>query len=202
MRWRILSMLFLLSTTAGCSSFYEDFLRNIVTIPIRKADDFKITLRCRHLACEAWKREVQGHPDRHYSSDYANGFKDGYAEYLDHGGNGQPPAVPPFCYRLSHYETPEGIQEVEQWYEGYRQGALTAQASGLRELMVIPLSAPPINVLTDQQTPGPSGSPPQQSSPPEQASPPSELPSPHPLKSVEVLPPPMVVLPPPSGPSS
>jgi hypothetical protein len=202
MRWRILVLPLLLSTTGGCTSFWEDTVRNVVEIPIRKADDGLITCRCRRLAREAWKKLVLCQPNQHYSNDYAKGFQDGYAEYLDLGGNCQPPALPPFCYRQSRYETPAGHQAIEEWYEGYNHGALAARESGQRELIVIPLSAPPINVLTDRRPPEQPLSPAQLTAPgdsgPGPASPPEELPSPRPIASTKMAPPPSAMASPPS----
>jgi hypothetical protein len=53
------------------------------------------------------------------------------------------PPVPPNQYRRKRYMTPEGVAAVEDWYAGFRHGAATAMASGLRNLVVIPVQCPP-----------------------------------------------------------
>ena len=51
------------------------------------------------------------------------GFQDGFADFLYAGGNGEPPVVPPWYYRRTVYETPEGLASTEEWFAGYRHGA-------------------------------------------------------------------------------
>jgi hypothetical protein len=53
------------------------------------------------------------------------------------------PPVPPNRYRRKEYMTPEGAAAIEEWYAGFRHGAATAMASGLRNLVVIPIQCPP-----------------------------------------------------------
>jgi hypothetical protein len=59
------------------------------------------------------------------------------------------PSVPPNKYRRKHYMTPEGASAVEDWYAGFRHGAATAMASGMRNLVVIPIQCPPKFGLDD-----------------------------------------------------
>src|SRR5262249_8215357 len=54
------------------------------------------------------------------------------------------PPVPPGRYRRKRYMTPEGCAAVEDWFAGFRHGAATAMASGLRNLVVIPVQCPPV----------------------------------------------------------
>ncbi len=132
---------------AGCGSFWENTRRNVAEAPVFGIDQCRISKRNQRLANEAWEAIARGQPRRAFSPDYACGFKAGYADYLESGGNGQPPAVPPFHYRLSKYQTPEGYQAIETWYAGFRDGSAAARASGLRQVFVLPLSAPPVNAL-------------------------------------------------------
>lgn len=59
------------------------------------------------------------------------------------------PAVPPESYRRKKYMTPEGMAAIEDWYAGFRHGAATAMASGLRNLVVLPVQCPPKFGLDD-----------------------------------------------------
>jgi hypothetical protein len=140
------------AVSAGCGTMWTDIVRNATEAPVQGVDDCYSKSRDRWLAREAWRRVEASHRDSVYSPDFADGFQDGFAEYLYEGGNGQPPAVPPFRYRLSRYQTPEGQQAILEWYDGYREGAAAGRASGLREVMVIPLAEPPINAVPDRPT--------------------------------------------------
>jgi hypothetical protein len=174
---RILAVVFVIALGAGssgCTSpFFLNSYRNLIEAQIQAEDNIRMFCRNHCLAQQAWDRVRSTESDHNYSVDHGRGFRAGYADYLDAGGNGEPPAVPPFRYRLSPYQTPQGYQAIEDWYAGFRHGAAVAQGSGLREVIVLPLSAPPINAVerratqqTGQQPPalppglGPAGPPP------------------------------------------
>ena len=144
-RW-ILAILVVCAVSGGCSGFVRSIERNFTELPIQAFDECRMKLRNHRRAEEAWRLLADG-AHQEYSCDFADGFIAGYADYLNNGGNGDPPAVPPFCYRTVKYQTPEGVEAINQWYDGWRHGTLMAKASGLRELEVIPLSAPPINAV-------------------------------------------------------
>jgi hypothetical protein len=59
-------------------------------------------------------------------------------DYLQYGGTGQPPFVPPRRYWGVHYRTPDGYRAVEDWYAGFRSGAASAQATGYRHFVTVP----------------------------------------------------------------
>jgi len=105
--------------------------------------------RNRKWADQAWQAVCGAHPDLARSDDYAAGFKDGFAEHLWRGGNGEPPPLPPRKYRAVSYQTPSGYQAIESWFAGYRHGAEVAQEGGYRELVTGPSSlrsVPPVPV--------------------------------------------------------
>jgi hypothetical protein len=89
-----------------------------------------------------WEETCRQRPDQPYPHDFAKGFIEGFVDYLDAGGNGEPPVAAPFCYRLLKYKSPAGVQAAEAWFAGFRYGASVAQASGLREVILVPLSGP------------------------------------------------------------
>jgi hypothetical protein len=92
------------------------------------------------LAEETWKAIVQADPSHAYAPDFVQGFKDGFADYLYAGGNGEPPPLPPRYYWKARYETPQGHQAVAEWFAGFRMGAELARESGYREWVLIPSS--------------------------------------------------------------
>jgi hypothetical protein len=90
----------------------------------------------------AWDELCRQNPDQPYSKHYVAGFIEGYVDYLDAGGHGEPPVAAPFCYQLTKYKTPAGIEAAQEWFAGFRYGAAVARASGLRDLILVPLSGP------------------------------------------------------------
>jgi hypothetical protein len=91
------------------------------------------------LANAAWKDFEEANGGQSYSTDYARGFKYGFADYLYAGGNGNPPPQPPSHYWCVRYQTPAGYEAIQDWFAGYRQGALAAKQTGLRESVIVPL---------------------------------------------------------------
>lgn len=90
----------------------------------------------RLLAEQAWG-EV-GLPNA--SPDYKNGFLEGFSDYLYRGGEGQPPVIPPRGYWNLRFLNQFGKSSVNDWYEGFRQGAQDCKSRGLREMWVVPTS--------------------------------------------------------------
>jgi hypothetical protein len=127
----------------------------LVNEPIEYLDEKKVTA---HLRKDGRKllREWCGHHNRAVSEDFEDGFEDGYADYLEHGGVATPPAVPPPKYRRSHFLNPDGHARVRDYFAGFQAGVDMAAASGRREYLTVPILIPdpaaeqPVNV---RQTP-------------------------------------------------
>lgn len=128
--------------------------RNLYEAPIDARDDCMERARYRHMGEKAWEEICRANPGQ-YSVHYGRGFVDGFADFLFAGGTGEPPVVPPWRYRKSVYETPEGYQAVEDWFAGFRHGAGVAQASGLRNLVLVPVSRLPENPMAAYPPPPP-----------------------------------------------
>lgn len=156
----VLIALALAAGSAGCSSFLEATARNLTELPVQSCDEIKLARRNRRRAEDAWAQVRESFSEQCWTPDYVAGFKDGYADYLDNGGNGEPPATPPFRYRLRPYQTPDGLRAIDEWYAGFRHGSSLALASGYRETVVIPLSSPPINAVERYPNANPSVAPP------------------------------------------
>jgi len=99
--------------------------------------------RSRKLAEVAWDQLRQANAEIEYSTDFAEGFKKGFADYLRGSTNSEPPSLPPSSYRPSDYESVQGRQAVLDWFRGFREGAVQAQASGLRPVAVVPAAIIP-----------------------------------------------------------
>ncbi|MDY3552158.1 hypothetical protein R5W24_001238 [Gemmata sp. JC717] len=132
---------------SGPDWFYHHAARNLTEKPIANHDERQFTRMVEGRAKDAWE-QVCGSSGWRHSGPYGHGFREGFVDYVEAGGTGEPPYLPPFRYRLTKYRTPEGIRAVEEWYAGFRHGAAVARGSGLRELNCIPLPGPAIPIDT------------------------------------------------------
>jgi hypothetical protein len=138
----LLCFLLLAALNTGCS-FFVYAGRNMYESPTKAIDYCQELKQFVAWAEESWK-QIQAADPTHYSDDYKSGFIDGYADYIDRGGLGEPPAAPPDRYQYyRRYATPEGVAAIQDYFAGFRHGAAAARASGQRELIVLPLSLPP-----------------------------------------------------------
>ncbi len=64
------------------------------------------------------------------SKEFEDGFVQAYLDIAD-GYSGETPAVPSAKYWHAMYRTPEGHALVQQWFEGYRYGAINAAQDGI-----------------------------------------------------------------------
>ncbi len=103
-------------------------------------DDCLERARNRQLAHAGWEEFNKANAGQEYSSDYGDGFMDGFADFLEAGGTGKPPALPPARYYRVKYQTPQGWHAIEDWYTGFRTGAASARASGYRQFVVFPVN--------------------------------------------------------------
>lgn len=127
----------------GGWDLYRNSIRNLGEEPGRVVDWVAITNIIQSKTDAAWRAVAKAHADHPYSTDYECGYKAGYRDYLEAGGNGQPPAVPPPRYRTSGYRNPEGQEAIKDWYAGFAHGARDAMASGLRHSFLVPLASHP-----------------------------------------------------------
>ena len=94
----------------------------------------------RSLAKRVWHEVTAADPHLHASVDYADGFIDGFADYLYRGGSGEPPVVPPRRYWNLPFKSPRGQFAVNDWYSGFCHGSEECKTRGLRDLVVVPSS--------------------------------------------------------------
>jgi hypothetical protein len=157
-------------------TFFRYSFRNVLLAPVDGVHEWCRVQRNEALAWDAWKVVRREEGKHTYSRDYAQGFRNGFTDYLTFGGNGDAPPLPPYCYRTPQYETPEGRQAVEDWYTGFRRGVATAQASGLRETITLPIGRAPQPATDPGAVPQPAGR--QEDVTPQLPSPTPELPMP------------------------
>ncbi len=144
MGWKVALVLCLGTTTlaSGCNIFSLS-THNLANEPARWLTEFKVRQRMDAAAREAWKDECAGNPPGTYSGAYADGFIQGYADYLDNGGTPAAPAVPPPNYRRHADDfTPAGQAAQKDYLAGFQRGAEAAAATGCRPNFVIPVILP------------------------------------------------------------
>jgi len=134
-----LGLLGLSALNTGCALVGQG-VDNVVFKAKESLEDCLERVRNRWWAKAAWDDVRNAHPEIKYSGDYADGFQEGFAEYLYAGGTGEPPPLPPRGYRTIHYQTPQGYQAIEEWFAGFRDGAAAARASGDRQWVTGPSS--------------------------------------------------------------
>ncbi len=149
---------------AGCA-LVATSVDTVVTSTCRRCNDHFERKRNREWAEAAWATHCGANPAAPYSEAFGDGFKEGFADYLYQGGDGEPPPLPPEQYRKPRYQTPQGYQAIEQWFVGYREGAGAAKASGSRDWITGPSSlratgiAPAPTVVSEFTSPHPEALP-------------------------------------------
>lgn len=129
----------LIVASCGCVSTH-DAMKVMIFQP-RKFHEYKqsqiLAEKSIQFAETAWLEMYGG---RATSPDFQRGFIEGYADFIQFGGNGNPPALPPRDYWQEEYQNPQGQVAINEWFAGFREGAHAARASGLRSQVTIPVS--------------------------------------------------------------
>jgi hypothetical protein len=140
----VIGLVALSVSVPGCS-LVENGVRTLVIEPLQYPADLDHCQSCsrNHARAASALSAYQCQNAGCYSDDFAWGFKCGFTDYLDNGGTGQPPPLPPRHYWKLKYQTPEGYRAIQEWFSGFQQGVVVAKASGFREQIVVPVMAPP-----------------------------------------------------------
>ncbi len=186
----------------GCNIAYYA-THNLVNEHLVKHTQARIDHELRGEARAAWREVRCQFPRRAFSPEFRDGFLDGYADYLDRGGNAQPPAVPPVKYtRHAKYYSPEGHALIKDYYLGFKYGVDVAVATGQRQFLTVPVLLPEKDTSPPVFDVQPGGVPAFPVSPGDPAAPPVVIPAPG--VPVPSGPPPVIVpgpgVPAPSGP--
>ena len=153
------SLLVLAAVWPACGCLLLTGARNLLVEPLAE-----YTLECLEarrnetLAAAAWRSVLASHPPGSFSPHYAEGFLQGFVDYLNAGGQGAPPPVPPRKYWGVRYETPEGHSAIQDWFAGFRHGAEMAAQSRYRDWIVLPTWVPPPQEPQQRRT-GPADAP-------------------------------------------
>lgn len=141
MPWKALLLALSVAPLSGCL-LAQHTARNLFNEPAELHDNKKIARQLRRDAQTVWAEVRSQYPQRTFTADYADGFADGYVDYLDSGGTAQPPAVPPLKYRRSRYMNSEGHALIRDYFCGFQYGCQVAAASGKRGLITVPILLP------------------------------------------------------------
>src|SRR5262245_5304507 len=136
-----------LSTLSSGCGVLVDITRRVVVDQVHyneTVDELKICARNRLVAESAWRQYERENSECDLSHHFAQGFKQGFVEYVNVGAT-EPPVLPPRRYWKVHYQTLEGQRAINEWFTGFRFGVIAAEQSGYRDLMVIPVSIPSLH---------------------------------------------------------
>jgi len=140
----------------------------------------EVTREIHRKARAAWQAVRCEFPRKVFSAEFRDGFIDGYSDYLDRGGDGQPPAAPPLRYTQNKkYFTPEGHALMRDYLLGFQYGTEVAVATGQRHYLTVPVLIPdggaPLPIVAVSET-GSTDAPAKPLPPP-----PQPLPAPKPM---------------------
>lgn len=149
MRWLAILLAGCLAALTGCA-LAQTAVHNVFNETVQYLDDEKLEKQAKKEAKSAYVEMCHRHPKPH-CDEFADGFLDGYSDYLITGGTVGPPAVPPLKYRRSEYLTEDGHARIQEYFSGFKLGAETAAASGKRTFLTVPVllsdkaEGPPVN---------------------------------------------------------
>jgi hypothetical protein len=199
MRWPVTLFALGLIPLAGCH-LANMAAHNAWNEPVEYLDQQALNARLKGDARKAL-RDVQDRlGPRAFGDDFGDGFIDGYVDYLEHGGQSLPPAVPPLKYRRSRFMNPDGHARIHEYFAGFQQGADTACHSGERSYLTVPVLLPeppqeqPPNVKQSPKEDCAPNSPENKPTTPKSeplATPRTEPGLPTPVRPVDPLPPPV-----------
>ena len=144
MRWRSVAIAGALwPAAAGGCNIAHNAARNIINEPHVVWTQHAIRHDLKQAAKAAWETSRFDCPEHADSAAFRDGFIDGYVDYLDRGGNGSMPAVPPAKYtRHKDYFTENGQCLVKEYFLGFKLGQEVAIATGQRQLLTVPVLLP------------------------------------------------------------
>ncbi len=141
MRWKPVLLLGPLVPVSGCNLLALAG-HNLINEPVSQHDERKLVRRLDAESRETFQQVCRQFPACTFTPEFADGFTDGYVDYLEHGGTPSPPAVPPLRYRRSNYLTPHGHALVRDYLVGFQYGAEVAVATGQRQFLTVPVLLP------------------------------------------------------------
>ena len=126
----------------GCLTAYHPHRDHLAEHAVARSER-DVTREIHRKAREAWQAVRCEFPRKVFTPEFRDGFIDGYSDYLDRGGDGQPPAAPPLRYTQNQkYFTPEGHALMRDFLLGFQYGTEVAVATGQRQYLTVPVLIP------------------------------------------------------------
>jgi hypothetical protein len=126
--------------SAGCS-FWSGIQRNLTRQ--EGLDDFMVSYRNSAWAARAWHCSRENYSNHCYLSDLEAGFRQGY-EDVAAGGTGCLPLVCPQSYWGWQYQSADGQNRMNAWFEGYPLGVKAAEQDGIAHWGAVGTSLAPL----------------------------------------------------------
>jgi hypothetical protein len=143
MRWtRVFLAGCMAPVVGGCLTAYQPHHDHAAEHAVNKSER-EVSREIHRKARDAWQIVRCEFPRKVFSAEFRDGFIDGYSDYLDRGGDGQPPAAPPLRYTQNKkYYTPEGHALMRDYLLGFQYGTEVAIATGQRQFLTVPVLIP------------------------------------------------------------
>ena len=141
MVWKSAVIVGCIAPLSGCL-LYERTAHNIKNETVLLTDEVSIRSKLRTEGELIWDEVSSQYADNTFSTEFVDGFLDGYVDYLDYGGKATPPPIPPSRYRNAKYLSEEGHARIRDYFAGFKYGAEVACSSGKREYLTIPVIVP------------------------------------------------------------
>lgn len=141
-RMRVVWAVCMAPVFGGCLTAYQPHRDHLAEHAVAHSER-DVTREIRRKARDAWQAVRCEFPRKVFSAEFRDGFIDGYSDYLDRGGDGQPPAAPPIRYTQNKkYYTPEGHALMRDYLLGFQYGTDVAVATGQRQYLTVPVLIP------------------------------------------------------------
>lgn len=127
--------------STGCS-FWSGIQRNLSRQ--EGLDEFMVSYRNSAWAARAWHCSREIHRGHAYLSDLEAGFRQGY-EDVAAGGTGCLPLICPQSYWGWQYQSADGQNRMNAWFEGYPLGVKAAEQDGIAHWGAVGTSLAPVS---------------------------------------------------------
>jgi len=149
MRWKTVALAGAFGPAVLGCNLARNAARTLINEPQVVHTQNGIEHELRRAGRAAWAEVREEYPRKAFTAEFRDGFLDGYVDYLDRGGNGSLPAVPPSKYtRNKKYFTEDGQCLLKDYFLGFKYGQEIAIATNKRQFLTVP-------VLIPQQASGP-----------------------------------------------
>ena len=134
-----------LTLCLGCSpipSTHQVLYRDFVSYPA-VTDHQQSVKTYRAWALSEWG-QYSAAAERHATGAFKRGFLAGFVDAVYAGGDGEAPIVPPKPYWRVLFRSHAGDTLIQDWTNGFREGARVALDNGYRQRALVPVTRPQV----------------------------------------------------------